>query len=69
MAVVRQTPRTGPDMSNPFGIALGQSWLGSAAAEGLSETVIAAVALLHAWTVEEIVSKHPPRGLAVSLGS
>ena len=43
------SPLTGyiPDMSNPFGIALDQASLRWAAAEGVSETVIAAVSLLH----------------------
>ena len=44
-------------MSNLFGIALDQAWLRWAAAEGVTETVIAAVALLHERSVEEIAAK------------
>jgi hypothetical protein len=52
------------NISNPFGIALDQSWLRWAAAEGVSETVIAAVALLHERTVDEVVGKLTPAQLA-----
>jgi hypothetical protein len=51
-------------ISNPFGIALDQSWLRWAAAEGVSETVIAAVSLLHERSVEEIAGKLTPAQLA-----
>ena len=53
------TPLTGyvPDMSNLFGISLDQSWLRWAAVESVTETVIAAVALLHERSVEEIAGK------------
>ena len=39
-------------MSNLFGIALDQAWLRWAAAEGVTETVIAAVSLLHERSVD-----------------
>ena len=42
---------------NPFGIALDQALLRWAAAEGVTETVIAAVSLLHQRSVEEIAGK------------
>ena len=51
-------------ISNPFGIALDQSWLRWAAAEGVSETVIAAISLLHERSVEEIAGKLTPAQLA-----
>ena len=44
-------------MSNLFGIALDQAWLRWAAAEGVTETVIAAVSLLHERSVEEVAGK------------
>ena len=44
-------------MSNLFGIALDQPSLRWAAAGGVSETVIAAVSLLHQRSVEEIAGK------------
>jgi hypothetical protein len=40
-------------MSNLFGIALDQAWLRWAAAEGVTETAIAAVSLLHERSVEK----------------
>jgi hypothetical protein len=51
-------------MSNLFGIALDQVWLRWAAAEGVTETVIAAVSLLHERTVEEVAAKLSPIELA-----
>jgi hypothetical protein len=53
-----------PDMTNPFGIALDQASLRWAAAESVSETVIAAVSLLHERSVEEIAGKLTPAELA-----
>jgi hypothetical protein len=50
-------PKYVPDMSNRFGIELDQTSLRWAAAEGVSETVIAAVSLLHQRSVEEIAGK------------
>jgi hypothetical protein len=44
-------------MSNLFGIALDQAWLRWAAAEGVTETAIAAVSLLHERSVEEVAGK------------
>ena len=46
-------------MPNLFGISLDQSWLRWAAAEGVTETVIA-VSLLHEQCVEEIAGKLTP---------
>ena len=51
-------------MSNLFGIALDQAWLRWAAAEGVTETVIAAVSLLHERSVEEVAGKLTPGELA-----
>ena len=51
-------------MSNRFGIALDQALLRWAAAEGVTETVIAAVSLLHERSVEEIAGKLTPAELA-----
>ena len=51
-------------MSNLFGIALDQAWLRWAAAEGVTETVIAAVSLLHERSVEEVAGKLTPEELA-----
>jgi hypothetical protein len=71
-----QAPRQGPvgtkpergkecgSIGNLFGIALDQSWLRWAAAEGVTETVIAAVSLLHERSVEEIAGKLTPAELA-----
>jgi hypothetical protein len=53
-------PRSGKkhgSIGNPFGIALDQAWLRWAAAEGVTETVIAAVSLLHERSVDEIAGK------------
>ena len=44
-------------MTNRYGVMLDPSSLLWAAAEGVSETVIAAVLLLHERSVEEIVAK------------
>ena len=52
------------DMSNLFGIALDQAWLRRAAAENVTETVIAAVSLLHDRSVGEIAGKLTPAELA-----
>jgi hypothetical protein len=51
-------------MGNLFGITLDQAWLRWAAAEGVTETVIAAVSLLHERSVEEIAGKLTPAELA-----
>jgi hypothetical protein len=51
-------------IGNRFGIALDQSWLRWAAAESVSETVIAAVLLLRERSVEEIAGKLTPAELA-----
>ena len=56
-------------MSNRFGMELDQASLRWAAAEGVSETVIAAVLLLHERGVEEIAGKLMPAELAVLPGS
>jgi hypothetical protein len=53
-----------PDMTNLFGIALDQASLRWAAAEGVSETVIAAVLQLHERSVDEIAAKITPQELA-----
>jgi tetratricopeptide (TPR) repeat protein len=61
------SPQSGKErgsIGNPFGSALDQSWLRWAAAEGVSETVIAAVSLLHERSVEEIAGKLTPAQLA-----
>ena len=50
-------------MSNRFGIALDQASLRWAAAEGVSETVIAAVLQLHERSVDEIAAKITPEEL------
>ena len=44
-------------MSNLFGIALDQAGLRWAAAEGVTETAIATVSLLHERSVEEVAGK------------
>jgi hypothetical protein len=49
-------------MSNRFGIELDQASLRWAAAEGVSETVVAAVLLLHERSVDGIGS--PPSSLS-----
>ena len=51
-------------IGNLFGIALDQAWLRWAAAEGVTETVIAAVSLLHERSVEEVAGKLTPEELA-----
>ena len=51
-------------MSNRFGIELDQALLRWAAAEDMTETVIAAVSLLHERNVEEIAGKLTPAELA-----
>ena len=51
-------------MSNLFGIALDQAGLRWAAAEGVTETAIAAVSLLHERSVEEVAGKLTPAELA-----
>ena len=51
-------------IGNLFGIALDQASLRWAAAEGVTETVIAAVSLLHERSVEEIAGKLTPAELA-----
>jgi hypothetical protein len=67
-AFPRCLPRQGGkkcgSIGNLFGIALDQSWLRCAAAEGVTETVIAAVSLLHQLSVEEIAGKLTPAELA-----
>ena len=60
-------PQSGKEcgsIGNLFGIALNQAWLRWAAAEGVTETVIAAVSLLHQRSVEEIAGKLTPAELA-----
>jgi hypothetical protein len=47
-------------MTNAFGVVLDSASVRWAAAEGVSETVIAAVLLLHERSVEEIASKFRP---------
>jgi hypothetical protein len=47
-------------MTNRFGVVLHSESVRWAAAEGVSETVIAAVLLLHERTVDEIVAKLAP---------
>jgi len=51
-------------IGNLFGIALDQASLRWAVAEGMTETVIAAVSLLHERSVEEIAGKLTPAELA-----
>ena len=51
-------------IGNLFGIALDQALLRWAAAEDMTETVIAAVSLLHERSVEEIAGKLTPAELA-----
>ena len=53
-----------PTTINLFGIALDQASLRWAAAEGVTETVIAAVSLLQERSVEEITGKLTPAELA-----
>ena len=72
---IDQAPRQGPvgtkpesgkergSIGNLFGIALDQASLRWAAAEGVTETVIAAVSLLHERSVEEIAGKLTPAEL------
>ena len=60
-------PQSGKEcgsIGNLFGIALDQASLRWAAAEGVTETVIAAVSLLQARSVEEITGKLTPAELA-----
>ena len=59
-------PQSGKDrgsIGNLFGIALDQASLRWATAEGVTETVIAAVSLLHERSVEEIAGKLTPAEL------
>ena len=51
-------------IGNLFGIALDQAWLRWAAAEGVTETAIAAVSLLQERSVEEVAGKLTPAELA-----
>ena len=44
-------------MPNQYGITLDQAFIRWAAAEGVSETIIAAVSLLHEKSVEEVAAK------------
>jgi hypothetical protein len=44
-------------MPNPYGIALDEASIRWAAAEGVSETIIAAVLLLHEKSVDEVAAK------------
>jgi hypothetical protein len=59
----RETPRVLSvaecHMSNPYGITLAEASIQWATAEGVSETIIAAVSLLH----EKQFRKAPPRGI------
>jgi hypothetical protein len=50
-------------MANPYGITLDDHSLRWAAAEGVPESVIAAICLLGAKSVDEIVTKLPPAEL------
>jgi hypothetical protein len=51
-------------MPNPYGITLDESSIRWAAAEGVSETIIAAVLLLHEKSVDEVAAKLKPDELA-----
>ena len=60
-------PKSGKErgsIGNPFSITLDQASLRWAAAEGVTETVIAAVSSLHERSVEEIAGKLTPAELA-----
>jgi hypothetical protein len=50
-------------MTNRFGVVLHTKSVRRAAAEGVSETVIAAIYLLHERSVDQIVAKLGPREL------
>ena len=56
------------DMTNPYGITLDQASI--RCAEGVSETIITAVLLLHERSVDEVAAKLRPDELAhiVNLG-
>ena len=51
-------------MPNPYGITLDEASIRWAAAEGVSETIIAAVLLLHEKSVDEVAAKPTPDELA-----
>ena len=51
-------------MPNPYGIKLDDASIRWAAAEGVSETIIAAVLLLHEKSVDEVAAKPTPDELA-----
>ena len=57
------SPSAGYDyrMPNPYGITLDEASVRWAAAEGVSETIITAVLLLHERSVDEVAAKLRPQ--------